>query len=252
MAPHPPLRAARALPTCQLSLLEDLFDPLGDVVFFVKDREGRYLAANHTLVRRCALRSKAALIGRRPQELFPAGMGEAFGEQDREVLRSGQPMQRHLELHIYADRRAGWCLTQKLPLRDAGGAIVGVAGISRDLGAPDEDQPVYRLVARIAEQIRSLAPGPLSLARLAQDEGLSLDRVERLFQRVFHLSPREMLLQTRLDAARALLAQSPGPSVAEIAAACGYADHSAFTRQFRATVGMSPTQYRRLRQDGGG
>jgi AraC-like DNA-binding protein len=35
-------------------------------------------------------------------------------------------------------------------------------------------------------------------------------------------------------------------SVADIAQACGYADHSAFTRQFRATTGVTPSEYRQL------
>ncbi len=33
-------------------------------------------------------------------------------------------------------------------------------------------------------------------------------------------------------------------SIAEIAYQCGYADHSAFSRQFKALTGMSPVQYR--------
>jgi AraC-like DNA-binding protein len=39
--------------------------------------------------------------------------------------------------------------------------------------------------------------------------------------------------------------EDPRRSIAEIAHACGYADHSAFTRQFRATTGLSPSELRR-------
>ena len=38
-------------------------------------------------------------------------------------------------------------------------------------------------------------------------------------------------------------------SVAEVAHACGYSDHSAFTRQFRATVGLTPREFRRARTE---
>jgi AraC-like DNA-binding protein len=38
--------------------------------------------------------------------------------------------------------------------------------------------------------------------------------------------------------------------VAEIAQACGYGDHSAFTRQFKATTGLTPSQYRQLSTGG--
>jgi AraC-like DNA-binding protein len=37
-------------------------------------------------------------------------------------------------------------------------------------------------------------------------------------------------------------------NVAEIAQDCGYADHSAFSRQFRAVVGLSPMEYRALQR----
>jgi hypothetical protein len=34
---------------------EELFDRIADVVFFLKDREARYVAVNEALVRRCGL-----------------------------------------------------------------------------------------------------------------------------------------------------------------------------------------------------
>ncbi|MEJ6006180.1 AraC family transcriptional regulator [Paucibacter sp. AS339] len=242
-----------ALRLCELSVVEALFDPLPDVVFFVKDRDGRYLRVNQTLVRRSAQRSKQALLGRTSKEIFPGAMGEAFWAQDRSVISSGAAMQRHLELHLYADGGAGWCLTHKLPLRDEPqgkqpGAVLGVAGISRDLGRPDQSHPVYGQIAELAEQIRRHFDQPLHLGDWARAAGLTLDRVEHLFQRIFHLSPREMLLQARLDAARRLLVEAPDMSVAAIAMQCGYSDQSAFTRQFKATTSLTPSQYRRIQQ----
>ncbi len=75
---------------------------------------------------------------------------------------------------------------------------------------------------------------------------MSVAQVERCFFRVFHLTPRQMLLKTRLDAASQLLAGDL--NITDIATRCGYTDHSAFTRQFKPTVGITPTQYRSLLQ----
>lgn len=241
-----PAQGLPELRLCELTLVEALFDSLPDVVFFVKDCGGRYLVVNHTLVRRGAVSGKRALLGRTTREVFPGAMGEAFLAQDRAVIVSGVAMQRHLELHRYANGCAGWCLTHKLPLRNEQGAIVGVAGISRDLGLPDQGHPVYGRIAQIAQHIRARYEEPLCLGQLARQAEVSLDRVERLFQRIFGITPREMLLQARLDAARGLLENAPQLSVAAIAASCGYSDHSAFARQFKATTGMTPSQYRQL------
>lgn len=41
-----------------------------------------------------------------------------------------------------------------------------------------------------------------------------------------------------------MIESDAGHSIAEIAYACGYTDHSAFSRQFKAHAGMSPVQYR--------
>ena len=126
---------------------EALFDALPDVVFFVKDAEGRYVVVNQTLVQRCGQRHKAALLGRTPAEVFAHPFGQTFMAQDTAVLAGGSDIEDQLELHLYPSRDPGWCLTRKTALRDADGRIVGLTGISRDLAMADKKNPAYRKVA---------------------------------------------------------------------------------------------------------
>jgi AraC-like DNA-binding protein len=240
-----PLLAARpGIRAVDFPALECLFDALNDVAFFIKDREGRYLSVNNTLVRRCGLRSKEEIIGKTALEVHPRPLALTYIEQDRQVVDSGTALSKHLELHLYPTRSRGWCLTHKIPLRDDSGAIVGLAGTSQDLGLADDLHPVYRKIAAIAAHIRENFHGNVCMEDLATKEGLSLSRVERLFQRVFHYSPRQLLLQSRLAGAMNMIESGADQSIAEIAYACGYTDHSAFSRQFKAHTGMSPVQYR--------
>ncbi len=233
-----------ALRTVEVPALESLFDALNDVTFFIKDSHGRYISVNTTLVRRCGLRSKNDIIGKTALEVLPAPLATTYMAQDRQVIESGAVLNKHLELHLYPTRSRGWCLTHKVPLRDESGTIVGLAGTSQDLGLADELHPVYRKIAAIAQHIREHYDAPVSMEELAAGAGLSLSRVERLFQRVFHYSPRQLLLQSRLCAAMAAIEAGGDQSIAEIAYASGYTDHSAFSRQFKAHTGMSPIQYR--------
>ena len=236
--------APPAIRAVDLPALESLFDALNDVAFFVKDREGRYLSVNHTLVRRCGLRTKDQIIGKTALEVHPRPLAHTYMVQDRAVIDTGIALHRHLELHLYPTRSRGWCLTSKTALRDEAGIIIGLAGTSQDLGLADEQHPVYRKIADIAAHIRANYQTNVSMEELATGAGLSLSRVERLFQRVFHYSPRQLLLQSRLNGAMALIEEPEERSIADIAHACGYTDHSAFSRQFKAHTGMSPTQYR--------
>ena len=232
------------LDTIGLDAIETMFDALNDIAFFVKDREGRYLSINRTMVRRCGMRHKKEVLGKTALELFPRALAETYLAQDRKVIDSGTPIDKHLELHIYPGRSRGWCITKKMPLY-RNGEVIGLIGTSRDLGLPDELHPAYRQIADIAQTIRDNYQHNLSFKELAERAGLSLSRVERLFQKVFHHSPRQLLLQCRLSAARSLIEKTPDARIAEVAYECGYTDHSAFSRQFKAYVGMSPTQYAR-------
>jgi AraC-like DNA-binding protein len=48
-----------------------------------------------------------------------------------------------------------------------------------------------------------------------------------------------------MDAAVQKLRDTDAP-IAAVAMECGYSDQSAFTRKFHQTVGVSPSEYRRL------
>jgi len=239
-------------PRLPLPLLERLFDALPDVVFFAKDAEGRYTHANQTLLDRLRLTKRAQLIGRRTDELFPGGLGERYREQDEAVLRGGPEIVGQLELHLYPNRAPGWCLTHKLAWREpvAGGrrrdAIVGLVGLSRDLATPGLSHATppatYARVARVVERLQRDYAEPLQIGELARGAGLSIAQLERHVTQLYRVTPRQLLAKFRLDAALALLAGDS--SVAAIAHACGYADHSAFARQFKRSTGLSPRDWR--------
>jgi AraC-like DNA-binding protein len=224
--------------------IEPVFDALPDVVFFVKDASARYALVNRTLASRCGYKEKAALLGKTAEDVFPRRFGRIYTAQDEGVIHVGNQMVDQLELHLYPGRQPGWCLTTKQPLRDASGRIVGLAGISRDLRADESSHPAYSRLAAVVQFIQDNYVQPLNLKQLAAMADMSVAQLERYFHKVFHLTPRQVLLKTRLDAATALLVSHD--KVTDVAALCGYTDHSAFTRQFKATVGVTPTEYRML------
>lgn len=226
---------------------EALFDHMPDTVFFIKDQDGRYVSANQTLVERCGLRNKSQLLGRRPSDVLGEALGRGYESQDRAVLETGQNLVDQLELHTVRSKDIGWCLTTKMPLFQKDGSIAGLVGISRDLRIPDMTSDDFAHISEaihFAEQSISRRP---KIAELAGVAGMSIYQLDRRMKRVFGLTTGQWVLKTRIShASRGLI--ETDTSVADIAQEAGYADQSAFTRQFRRSTGLSPTEYRRLRQ----
>lgn len=245
-APQP---ASVLFETGDLSLvlpLERVFDDLPNVVFFIKDREGCYLAVNRTLMERCAFSDKSRLLGKRPSDFFPAALAEHYERQDRRVLEGGKPVLDQLELHLYPDRSRGWCLTSKYPVIDRlTGKTSAIMGISRDVEESARRAATQGLpeLARAIELLRSRLQNPPEIAELAALCGLSMVRFSRLIQRVFHLTPRQLAMKVRLDEALHLLATTDRPLTA-IALDTGFCDQSAFTRHFRRMTGVPPGTFR--------
>lgn len=221
--------------------LPSLFDALPDVVFFIKDIHGRYTHVNHTLVQRLRLSEPAEVIGKTTTELFPPAMGNAYAAQDLRVL-AGETIANQLEVHLFPNRAPGWCLTFKQPLR-ADGHITGLIGISRDLGQPDRQHPVYERLHHVLEHMQTHHAEPLHVQALATLARLSVAQLQRHFRRIFQLTPQQLLTKLRIEAAMRLLEGTD--SIAVVSMDCGFANHSAFARQFKRTVGMSPRDYRR-------
>lgn len=224
---------------------EELFDAVTDLVYFLKDAACRYRVVNQALVERCGFRDKRDLIGRRADEVYPTPLGRSYREQDEAVIRTGRPILNHLELQIYASGVRGWCVTSKVPLRGASGAIAGLVGISKDLHAPTAAGGDYPSLATVIHHIQEHFNEPLKLSALARMAGLSAYQFEQRMRRIFAITAGQFIHKVRMDAAVRHLRETDQP-IAAIAHACGYAEQSSFTRQFKQTVGLSPARYRRM------
>jgi PAS domain S-box-containing protein len=231
--------------SAQAGIAEQLFDEMPDTVFFIKDTAGRYTAVNKTLVERCGASSKSALIGKTPSDVLGPELGRSYERQDRHVQESGEAIIDFLELHVYATREVGWCLTSKLPMHGENGAVAGVVGISRDLKPLDVTSSDFGHISaaiRFAEDNLAKAP---TIGEMAAVASMSVYQLDRRMQQVFGLTTGQWILKTRIGHARRYLIESDRP-IAEIALDVGYSDQSAFTRRFRRATGLSPSEYRRI------
>lgn len=251
----------QALTALAPEVLRALFDHLPDTMFFIKDREARYVMVNDAMVRRSGKRRGEEVLGQTVADLFPGVFGRNTTQTDLHVIARGEIVVDKLELyHVPGPpvqnfvQSAGnapgrWCLTHKYPVRDLEGRTTGLAGISRDLPRPDRQSGLCEQVARVAEYVEAHLGEGLRVPDLARVANLSQDRLERGARQVFGLTPKQLVMKARAEAASRLLRQT-SLTVSEVSYRCGYADHSAFTRSFRGAVGLTPTRYRAVSEAG--
>lgn len=127
----------------------------------------------------------------------------------------------------------------RLLLREA--RVFGlVAGLmTRLTAAPGALRPAETERLRRLED-RALRPGPMpDLAQIAEEAGMSLSSLQRLFQRAYGLSAKARIRGLRLRRAEAAL--RGGASVREAAHLAGFVSVESFATAFRREFGLPPS-----------
>lgn len=214
-------------------------------MFCVKDLDGRYLAINQAFADRAGRRPNMVL-GRTARDLFPDDLVDAYEAQDAQLLATGEPIRNELELILRPDGSRGWYVTTKTLLR-AGVEPAGIVVVSDDLRRSAEGTSNHTGLHAAIEFTRRSYAEPLKVADLAAAAGLTIAQLERATRRALGVSPKQLLIRTRIDEAVRLLDDTAVP-LATIAGQCGFYDQSSFTRQFQRAVGITPGAYRARQQ----
>ena len=114
------------------NLLRTLIDNLPDYIY-VKDAQGRFIAANLATVRIMGASTPNDLLGRTDRDYYPPQLAAEYRADEEDVLRSGQPLINKDEPHVDPSGHRRAVLSTKIPLKDSQGNVVGLVGISRDI-----------------------------------------------------------------------------------------------------------------------
>jgi len=133
------------------TLLDALMENLPDKIYF-KDTESRFTCVNQAKLVQNGLSHESEMLGKTDFDFFRPERARQALEDEQHTMRTGEPLVDHEERNVWPDGRETWVSTTKLPLRAAGGRIIGTFGLSRDITkrkrAEDE-------LARIAEELRA-------------------------------------------------------------------------------------------------
>lgn len=242
-----PLAAAFLKQIGSLQQLVRLFDLMPDVSFFMKDREGRFVALNRLGCEFCNVKSERDALGKSDRDFFPSARADEYHAADLEVMESGLSKLNRIEPAPEREGSPHLVITNKIPLRDANGRVIGLAGFSRRIENLRTTPATMRKLAATVARMHDGFAGPLTTAQLAQQAGLSISQFERSFRKAFGTSPHQYLVGIRVDHACRLLIETDD-TVSAVAQRCGFYDHAHFTRAFAALMGTSPSGYRRDHQ----
>jgi two-component system sensor histidine kinase/response regulator len=192
-------------------LLRTILDVLPQRVFW-KDRDGRYLGCNRVFLRDAGL---PAVIGLTDDDM-PWKDTEAhhYRECDQRVITRNAPEVEIVESQKNADGHVTWLLTNKMPLNDAHGTIVGVIGTYQDIthlkqieadlvDARDSAQAANRakseFLANMSHEIRTPMNGIIGLTGLALDTALDDEQRQYLDGVMFSADALLKLINSILD-----------------------------------------------------
>ena len=225
-----------------IRMFAEMMNTLPNVGFYIKDACGRIIMLNRHNCELSGFSSEAEAIGKTSQELFPAEYSNEYANDDECVRKTGKPLLRKIS-YKHADRALTPDTKNIFPLVDADGKIVGTACLHFRTRAAGGFPGSSAILNDTRDFIAKNLNGDLSTESLARRVRLSVSRFRHLFKETIGLTVAEFVTSLRIEAAVRLLTTT-NRTIADIAAATGFFDHSHFIRIFRQAKKMPPGAYR--------
>jgi len=222
-----------------------LWDQFDDLIFWIKDREGRFLWCNRALANHLNL-DREEVLGCLDSDLYLNELAAVFMEDDASIIRDGKPILGKPELVMGPEGLIRWNRTSKFPIFSSSGRILGTYGMSRPTERTGDLPTDYADLANWVTYAHEEMGRGMTVAKLVRWAGVSQSSLERQTRRHLRMTPGELLQRIRIQHARHLL-RSSDLKIGEIALACGYESFSAFSRAFRKIYGQAPGHFRRNR-----
>ena len=125
------------------TLLRTLIDNIPDTIYS-KDINCRKTLANPADLKNMGAQSEAEVIGKDDFAFYPHDQAQKFYDDDQRVITTGESVINEEECIRDKDGKERWLLTNKLPLRDKHGAIIGLAGVGRDITERKKSEDALR------------------------------------------------------------------------------------------------------------
>lgn len=165
-------------------LIDSLLKYSPESIFF-KDIDSKFIRVNDTVARNIGAKNSEELIGKSDFDYFSNEYAAITYEQEQEIIRTGKPLFIE-EKGIRKDGSVQWGLTNKMPLRDVDGSIIGTFGISID-------------ISRLKEVEDALKSSQEELKNFAAHLQVVREEERVLLAREIHDELGQMLIALKID-----------------------------------------------------
>ena len=117
-------------------------------------------------------------------------------------------------------------------------------GLFRQQEAPSPEPQEERPITALTRYLQGHLSEDVSLAVLSEEFHLSPQYISQLFKSEIGVNFLSYLTTIRLEHGKKLLVSSDLP-IADVAQRCGYGDYRVFTKVFKKSEGITPSQFRR-------
>ncbi|MDD7984919.1 AraC family transcriptional regulator [Lentisphaera marina] len=224
-----------------------LSDSMG-VYFFVKDIEGRVMIANKLTYERCGFQSEEEIIGKTDYDIFEFDLADKYHKDEQEIMEKGEAVYNMAELAPNKDGIIDCYFSNKLPVHNKDGKIIGVASTTSSHDYMKKMLGSYLTISPVLEFIRDNFRKNLSIPELAESLNMTQRKFGDIFKEVLTVTPQTYIIKMRIHYACVDLIKTK-KALKKIAEDVGFYDHSTFIRQFTKHMGMLPTKYRKVHKN---
>ena len=134
------------------AFLRLVLDNIPQLIFW-KDRNSVFLGCNKKWYQAAGLSSPEDVIGKTDYDLYPPSSNvKHYIKQDRRVIQTGQPDLHIIEYRLKEDGQEYWYDTNKIPIHDSQGNVIGVLGTAEDITERKQIEKLKEEYSRTLEQ----------------------------------------------------------------------------------------------------